>query len=67
MNTKFSKHLVQDCKTCARASTCPFKRQQLETPKFRIAYSVNAAMLEFKLISYGTAFIRHCFHKALSL
>jgi hypothetical protein len=50
MNTKFSKHLVHDCKTCAQASTCPFKTQKLETPKFQIAYSANTAMLEFKLI-----------------
>jgi hypothetical protein len=51
MNTKFSKHLVHDCKTCARANTCPFKTQKLETPKFQIAYSESAAVLEFKLIS----------------
>ena len=55
MNTKFSKHLVHDCKTCARASTCPFKTQKLETPKFQIAYVSNTAMLEFRLIQASTA------------
>jgi hypothetical protein len=50
MKTTFSKHLVHDCKTCARANTCPFKTQKLETPKFQIAYSAHTARLEFKLI-----------------
>ncbi len=54
MNTQFSKHLVHDCKTCTRANTCPF-RQKLETPKFQIAYSANAALLEFKLVARDAA------------
>jgi hypothetical protein len=55
MNPKFSKHLIHDCKTCARASTCPFKTQKLETPKFQIAYSADAALLEFKLVARDAA------------
>jgi hypothetical protein len=56
MNTNFSKHLAHNCKTCARASTCPFKTQKLETPKFQIAYSANEVMLEFKLIPNPNSF-----------
>ncbi len=48
--TKFSKHLIHNCKTCARASTCPFKQVKLETPKFWVFLSANATNLEFKLI-----------------
>ncbi len=55
MNTKFSKHLVHDCKSCARASTCPFKTLKLETPKFQIAYSSHVALLEFKLVARDAA------------